>query len=100
MAASGAEGAAIRLQFLLHLCYSVHNQSHEEDTMPSATFTLRVEADVKKRLEKLARSTGRSRSFLPAEALSEYLDVNQCQLAAISNPMGPLPPRASVPPAH
>src|SRR3954447_22423504 len=30
-------------------------------TMPSTTFTVRVETDVKKRLEKLARSTGRSR---------------------------------------
>jgi predicted transcriptional regulator len=97
MAASDAEDAAIRLQFLLHLCYSVHNQSHEEDTMPSATFTLRVEADVKKRLEKLARSTGRSRSFLAAEALSEYLDVNEWQVAGIRKAMGSLDRGESVP---
>jgi RHH-type transcriptional regulator, rel operon repressor / antitoxin RelB len=42
--------------------------------MPSTTFTVRVEPDVKKRLEKLAKSTGRTRSFLAAEALNEYLD--------------------------
>jgi RHH-type rel operon transcriptional repressor/antitoxin RelB len=36
--------------------------------MASTTFTVRVEPEVKKRLEKLARSTGRSRSFLAAEA--------------------------------
>jgi predicted transcriptional regulator len=45
--------------------------------MASTTFTLRVETEVKKRLEKLAKSTGRSRSFLAAEALREYLDVNE-----------------------
>jgi predicted transcriptional regulator len=51
--------------------------------MPSTTFTVRVEPDVKKRLEKLAKSTGRTRSFLAAEALSEYLDVNEWQVAGI-----------------
>ncbi len=51
--------------------------------MPSTTFTIRVEPAVKKRLEKLARSTGRSRSFLAAEALSEYLDVNEWQVVGV-----------------
>jgi predicted transcriptional regulator len=65
--------------------------------MTSTTFTLRVEADVKKRLEKLARSTGRSRSFLAAEALSEYLDVNEWQVAGIRKAMGSFDRRESVP---
>lgn len=51
--------------------------------MASTTFTVRVEPNVKKRLEKLAKSTGRTRSFLAAEALSEYLDVNEWQVAGI-----------------
>jgi predicted transcriptional regulator len=51
--------------------------------MPSTTFTVRVESDVKKRLEKLAKSTGRTRSFLAAEALNEYLDVNEWQVAGV-----------------
>lgn len=51
--------------------------------MPSATFTVRVDTAAKKRLEKLAKSTGRSRSFLAAEAISEYLDVNEWQVAGI-----------------
>jgi len=58
--------------------------------MSSTTFTVRVETDVKKRLEKLARSTGRSRSFLAAEALSEYLDVNEWQVAGVRKAMGTL----------
>ena len=43
----------------------------------STTFTVRVGRAVKQRLEKLAESTGRSRSFLAAEALKAYLDANE-----------------------
>ncbi|MGQ0682756.1 CopG family ribbon-helix-helix protein [Bradyrhizobium sp.] len=51
--------------------------------MRSTTFTVRVGSAAKKRLEKLAKSTGRSRSFLAAEAINEYLDVNEWQVAGI-----------------
>ena len=51
--------------------------------MPSATFTVRVNSAVKKRLEKLAKSTGRSRSFLAAEAIGEFVDANEWQIAGI-----------------
>jgi RHH-type rel operon transcriptional repressor/antitoxin RelB len=51
--------------------------------MSSATFTVRVDAAAKKRLETLAKNTGRSRSFLAAEAINEYLDVNEWQVAGI-----------------
>src|SRR6266403_5283 len=58
--------------------------------MSSTTFTVRVETEVKKRLENLAKSTGRSRSFLAAEALNEYLDVNEWQVAGVKKAMGAL----------
>jgi RHH-type transcriptional regulator, rel operon repressor / antitoxin RelB len=58
--------------------------------MSSTTFTVRVDSATKKRLEKLAKSTGRSRSFLAAEALAEYLDVNEWQVAGIRNAMASL----------
>jgi predicted transcriptional regulator len=51
--------------------------------MASTTFTVRVDPAVKERLEKLARSTGRTRSFLAAEAIAEYLDVNEWQVSGI-----------------
>jgi predicted transcriptional regulator len=51
--------------------------------MASTTFTVRVDPAVKIRLEKLAKSTGRSRSYLAAEAIAEYLDVNEWQVAGI-----------------
>jgi RHH-type rel operon transcriptional repressor/antitoxin RelB len=31
----------------------------------------------------MARSTGRSRSFLAAEAISAYLDGNECQISGV-----------------
>ena len=58
--------------------------------MSSTTFTVRVETDVKKRLEKLAKSTCRSRSFLAAEALREYLEVNEWQVAGVRKAMDSL----------
>ncbi len=51
--------------------------------MSSATFTVRVDAEIKERLEALSRSTGRTRSYLAAEAIGEYLDVNEWQVRGI-----------------
>jgi RHH-type rel operon transcriptional repressor/antitoxin RelB len=67
------------------------------ETMPSTTFTVRVEREVKKRLEKLAKSTGRTRSFLTAEALNEYLDVNEWQVAGVKRAMASLDRGEGVP---
>jgi predicted transcriptional regulator len=58
--------------------------------MASTTFTVRVDQVVKKRLEKLARSTGRTRSFLAAEAINEYLDVNEWQVEGIKRAIASL----------
>lgn len=65
--------------------------------MPSTTFTVRVDAVAKKRLEKLAKNTGRSRSFLAAEAINEYLDVNEWQVAGIKHAMASLDRGEGVP---
>ena len=51
--------------------------------MSSTTVSVRIDPVIKKRLEKLAKSTGRSRSFLAAEAINEYLDLNEWQVAGI-----------------
>jgi predicted transcriptional regulator len=58
--------------------------------MSSTTVTVRVERNVKNRLEKLAKSTGRTRSFLAAEALNAYLDVNEWQVAGVKEAMASL----------
>jgi RHH-type transcriptional regulator, rel operon repressor / antitoxin RelB len=54
------------------------------DTPRTATITMRVRNALKKRLEKMARSTGRSRSFLATEAISAYLDDNEWQILGIA----------------
>lgn len=69
------------------LCTYSHKATHKALEMSSSTFTVRVDSAVKKRLEKLAKSTGRSRSFLAAEAISEYVDVNEWQIAGIKAAM-------------
>jgi RHH-type rel operon transcriptional repressor/antitoxin RelB len=58
--------------------------------MKSTTFTVRVDTGVKKRLERLAKSTGRSRSFLAAEAINEYLELNEWQVAGVKRAIASL----------
>ena len=65
--------------------------------MRSTTFTVRVDSAAKKRLEKLAKSTGRSRSFLAAEAINDYLDVNEWQVAGIKKAIASLDRGEGVP---
>ncbi len=55
--------------------------------MTSTTLSVRVASAQKKRLEALAKSTGRSRSFLAADAIAAYLDVNEWQVAGIKAAM-------------
>ena len=58
--------------------------------MSSTTVSVRIDPASKKRLEKLAKSTGRSRSFLAAEAINEYLDLNEWQVAGIQKAVASL----------
>jgi RHH-type transcriptional regulator, rel operon repressor / antitoxin RelB len=58
--------------------------------MPATTFTFRVKPNVKRRLQKLARSTGRSQSSLVVEALNAYLNVNDWQIAGIKRAISSL----------
>ena len=52
--------------------------------MNTDTFSVRVDRSTRTRLEKLAKSTGRSRSFLAAEAIAAYLDTNEWQISGIT----------------
>ena len=55
--------------------------------MTTSTFTIRTDASQVSRLEALAKSTGRSRSFLAADAISAYLDLHEWQVAGIEKAM-------------
>jgi RHH-type transcriptional regulator, rel operon repressor / antitoxin RelB len=53
-------------------------------TMPeSAVLTLRLDAKLKKHLDRLSKSMNRSRSFVAAQAIQEYVSVNEWQIAEI-----------------
>jgi predicted transcriptional regulator len=58
--------------------------------MSSTTFTVRVDRNIKSRLEKLAKSTRRTRSFLATEALIQYLDINEWQVAGVKQAIASL----------
>jgi predicted transcriptional regulator len=58
--------------------------------MNTDTFSVRLDRTAKTRLQKLAKSTGRSRAFLAAEAIHEYLDVNEWQVAGITKALSSL----------
>ncbi|MDB5971624.1 MAG: ribbon-helix-helix protein CopG family [Hydrocarboniphaga sp.] len=49
----------------------------------SSTMTIRLEDDTKDRLDKLAEATQRSRSFLAAEAIRDYIELNEWQVGEI-----------------
>ena len=51
----------------------------------STTMTIRLDDDVKDRLESLASATKRSRSFLAAEALRAFVASNEWQIAEIQS---------------
>jgi predicted transcriptional regulator len=46
-------------------------------------MTVRLEDDVKHRLDRLAASTQRSKSFLAAEAIKVFVENNEWQIAEI-----------------
>lgn len=49
--------------------------------MSSTTITVRLEGEVKDRLDQLAESTQRSKSFLASEAIREFVENNEWQIA-------------------
>ncbi|MCW7539074.1 CopG family ribbon-helix-helix protein [Aquabacterium sp. A7-Y] len=46
-------------------------------------MTIRLEDEVKERLDRLAASTQRSKSFLAAEAIRQFVEQNEWQIAEI-----------------
>jgi len=46
-------------------------------------MTIRLDTELKSRLDKLATVTHRSKSYLAAEAVREYIELNEWQLEEI-----------------
>lgn len=49
----------------------------------SSTMTVRLEDEVKDRLDQLAEATQRSKSFLAAEAIRAFVENNEWQIGEI-----------------
>ena len=49
----------------------------------SEPVTLRLDAATRKRLDRLAKATDRSRAALAAEAIRQFVEINEWQIAAI-----------------
>jgi RHH-type transcriptional regulator, rel operon repressor / antitoxin RelB len=52
--------------------------------------TARIDAALKAKLEALARSTKRSKSYLAAEAIAAYVELNEWQIGEIEAGIGEL----------
>ena len=61
----------------VHLVYNVYIMSG------SAVLTLRLDAKLKTRLDRLSKSMNRSRSFVAAQAIQEFVSLNEWQIAEI-----------------
>ena len=51
----------------------------------STTMTIRLEPELKQRLDQLAKATHRSKSFLAAEALRDFVELNEWQVQEIQS---------------
>ncbi len=49
----------------------------------SSVLTLRLDAKLKNKLDRLSKSMNRSRSFVAAQAIQEYVSVNEWQINEI-----------------
>jgi len=49
----------------------------------STTMTIRLETEMKSRLDKLSAATHRSKSFLAAEAVREFIETNEWQIEEV-----------------
>ena len=51
----------------------------------STTITIRVEPELKQRLDQLAEATQRSKSFLAGEAIRDFVELNEWQIREIKD---------------
>jgi predicted transcriptional regulator len=49
----------------------------------SSVLTLRLDAKLKNQLDRLSKSMNRSRSFVAAQAIQEFVSVNEWQIGEI-----------------
>ncbi len=68
---------------MVPLCENVYIQIQRFTMSESTTISIRLEATVKARLDHLADATHRSKSFLAAEAIRAFVELNEWQIREI-----------------
>lgn len=46
-------------------------------------LTIRLEGEIKEKLEKIAKATDRSKSYIASKAIIDYIDLNEWEIQAI-----------------
>ena len=65
------------------MCYDVYTSTQAHGVFMSTTMTIRLDDDLKEQLDRLAAVTQRSKSFLAAEAIREFIELNEWQVQEI-----------------
>ena len=65
------------------MCYDVYTSTQPHGVFMSTTMTIRLDDDLKEQLDRLAAVTQRSKSFLAAEAIREFIELNEWQVREI-----------------
>lgn len=60
-------------------------EDREKDMPKTTTMTVRVSPEVSGKLETLARDTRRSKAYLAAEAIADFVERNSWQVARIKS---------------
>jgi predicted transcriptional regulator len=58
----------------------IHRHAQGDIITTSTTVTIRLEPEINNRLDRLAKVTRRSKSFLAADAIREYIELNEWQI--------------------
>jgi RHH-type transcriptional regulator, rel operon repressor / antitoxin RelB len=58
------------------------------DMAGTSVLTLRLDSKLKDQLDRLSKATQRSRSFVAAEAIREYVALNEWQIGEIKKALG------------
>jgi RHH-type transcriptional regulator, rel operon repressor / antitoxin RelB len=75
-------GRLIAIQVYMYTLHSL-SRGHQMTAADTAVVTVRLDGELKAKLEALARHTRRSKSFLAAEAIAAYADLNEWRIAEI-----------------
>jgi RHH-type transcriptional regulator, rel operon repressor / antitoxin RelB len=70
------------------LCEDVYIPAQRLTMSESTTISIRLDAAVKARLDHLADATHRSKSFLAAEAIRAFVELNEWQINEFQTALG------------